>query len=107
MGKKRAHFIRENGQHLVNQRTLFFRRARSEPEKQLSLRRGPFHFEEAKRSDDVAERGGHVFGHAMQQNFLLLNFGIEPLMRDHGLTRFLQHGLLRFEGFAEFFEKQN
>ena len=55
----------------------------------------------------LASVGGHFIGHAMEQDFLFLDFGIEPLMRDDRFARPLQDGFFRLERGAQPFEEQD
>ena len=74
-----------------------------------NLVRGPLSSSSIRRSEviDVGQRRSHVVRHAMEQDFLFLNFGIQTLMGDDGFARALQDGLFRFERFAQPLEQQN
>ena len=91
----------------MDQRLLFLRRARGEAEERFV--RGPLSsmFDQSQRGNDVGQRGAHFVGHAMEQDFLFLDFGVQALMRDDGFARPLQDLLLRLERLPETFQEQD
>ncbi len=91
----------------MDQRLLLLRRAGGEPEQQLGARAVIFQFDQAQRGDHVGQRRSHIVRHAMEQDFLFLNFRIQTLMGDDSFARALQDGLFRFERFTEPLDQQN
>jgi hypothetical protein len=82
-------FGREDVENLVDQSLLFLRGPGGEAQQLRDSRWIFFQLDQPERGDHVRERGVHFLRNAVEQDLLFLHFGIQALIRDHGLARFL------------------